>query len=374
MRVASCSRVSGAKVQSLRRNLVTSSLTRAFAISLMLHFIGIAAIELGRMLGWWDRSIVYSLVKNDIFEQVVKTAEERAEMQRQMQQQQPPEAELVFVDVDPTQAATEPPKDAKYYSSHNTVAANRSQDEEKNSPKIEGKQERIPKTTDTLRPAPPAQQPSPPPEKSPSKAETLQPAPQPKTQPAPAPQPAAPLKQPQPEPLDKGETVLARVTPREERPIPQNNPPPEERPQPRQRPRSVAEARAQKGIIEGPKMRQKGGVGRIAEVEGLDVKATPFGTYDALFIEAVQSRWFSLLDERDFVGNQSGKVVVEFRLHHDGRISNLNIVSATVNEMLSWFCQRAVLDPAPYRPFPPDLRRMLNSDYREIRFTFYYNQ
>ena len=57
------------------------------------------------------------------------------------------------------------------------------------------------------------------------------------------------------------------------------------------------------------------------DYEGLNVKATPFGPYDAMFIEAVQSRWLSLLDERDFVGNQAGKVIVEFRLHHDGRIT-----------------------------------------------------
>jgi outer membrane biosynthesis protein TonB len=93
-----------------------------------------------------------------------------------------------------------------------------------------------------------------------------------------------------------------------------------------------------------------------------------------MFIEAVQARWFSLLDERDFVGNQSGRVIVQFRLHNDGRISNVSIVNSTVGDLLSWFCQRAVSDPAPYQPFPPDLRRLLNTEYREIRFTFYYNQ
>jgi hypothetical protein len=93
-----------------------------------------------------------------------------------------------------------------------------------------------------------------------------------------------------------------------------------------------------------------------------------------MFIEAVQSRWFNILDERDFVGNQGGRVVVEFRLHQDGRITDLTVVEAGVTELLSWFCQRAILDPAPYLPFPSDLRRMMHNDYREIRFTFYYNQ
>jgi hypothetical protein len=91
--------------------------------------------------------------------------------------------------------------------------------------------------------------------------------------------------------VEKGETLLAKVLPRES-PAAQaqqqqpNNPPPEE--PVRKRPRSVAEAMANKGLIQGPKMIQHGGA-RIALAEGLDVKATPFGAYDAMFIEAVLS-------------------------------------------------------------------------------------
>jgi len=362
-----------ANAQSFGRKLVADPLAGAFVISLMLHFAGIAGVELGRHLGWWERSLFTALIKPKVLNEVIKTAEQRAELQRQLlQQRPPPEAELVFVDVDPEQAALEPPKDAKYYSSHNTLASNRAKDDEnKNLPKIDGKQENVPKTMDTIRPDPRALQPYPPPEKEHSKPEVMQPAPQPvkPVQPAPAPAPVQPKKA---EPTEKGETLLAKVTPREPTPAPQpNNPPPEE--PKRRRPASLAEARAQKGILEGPKMRQHGGA-RLGPTDGLDVKATPFGTYDALFIEAVQSRWFSLLDERNFVGNQAGKVMVEFRLHQDGRITDLSVVDSTVNELLSWFCQRAILDPAPYRPFPTDLRRMMSTDYREIRFTFYYNQ
>jgi hypothetical protein len=364
--------VSWAKVQSYGRELAEDSLTRAFLISLMLHFIGVAGIELGRHLGWWERSLFTELVRSDVMKEVIKTAEKRAEIQKRLNQQ-PPETELTFVEIDPSQAAPEPPKNAKYYSSQNTVASNLSRDSEKETPKISGKQERVPKVMDVLRPDPKANS-TPPPEKEPSKAEVMRPTPPPqppvetpKAEPAPA------LAEQKPASPEKGETLLAKVIPREEvRPQAQpNNPPPEE--PKRQRPRSVAEAKAQKGLIQGPRMMQHGGA-RIGMTEGLDVKATPFGAYDAMFIEAVQSRWFSILEERDFVGNQGGRVVVEFRLHQDGRITDLTVVEASVSELLSWFCQRAVLDPAPYLPFPSDLRRMLHNDYREIRFTFYYNQ
>jgi len=366
--------VPSATAQTFSRKLVSDPLTRAVAISLLLHFAGIGGVELGHELGWWNRSFVTALIKSDVVQEMVKTAEQRTEQQRQLlQQQPPPEAELVFVDVDPSQAAPEPPPDAKYYSAKNTVAANRTKDEEKEAPKLEGTQEKVPKTVDTVRPDPKAAQPTPPPEKTPPKAEPLQPTPKPPEL-QPVKQPEPPVREaPKPEPMEKGETLLAKVEPREDpRSQPQPNNPPAEEPK-RRRPSNLSEARAQKGILEGPRLRQKGGVGRIG-TEGLDVKATPFGTYDAMFIEAVQSRWFSLLDERDFVGNQSGRVVVEFRLHQDGKITHLNIVAATVGEMLSWFCQRAILDPAPYQKFPPDLRRAMDKDYREIRFTFYYQQ
>ena len=35
--------------------------------------------------------------------------------------------------------------------------------------------------------------------------------------------------------------------------------------------------------------------------------------------------------------------------------------------------QLAIEKPAPYQPFPKDMRRMLDNDYREVRFAFYYN-
>jgi hypothetical protein len=365
--------VSWAKVQSYGRELVEDSLTRAFLISFMLHFAGIATIELGRHLGWWERSLFTELVRSDVMTEVIKTAEQRAEIQKRLlEQRPPPETELTFVEVDPSQAVPEPPKDAKHYSSQNTIAANRSKDSEKEIPKVDGKQDKVPKVMDVLRPDPKAL-PPPAPEK-PSKAEVMRPTPQPQPPvepPRPDPSPAVAEKKPATP--EKGETLLAKALPREEtRPQPQaNNPPPEETKRPR--PRTVAEAKSQKGLIQGPKMMQHGGA-RIGLTEGLDVKATPFGAYDAMFIEAVQSRWFNILDERDFVGNQGGRVVVEFRLHQDGRITDLTVVEAGVTELLSWFCQRAILDPAPYLPFPSDLRRMMHNDYREIRFTFYYNQ
>ena len=42
-----------------------------------------------------------------------------------------------------------------------------------------------------------------------------------------------------------------------------------------------------------------------------------------------------------------------------------------VNELLAELCERAVLDPAPFRPWPQKMRQEI-PDPRQIRFTFYY--
>ena len=137
----------------------------------------------------------------------------------------------------------------------------------------------------------------------------------------------------------------------------------------RERPRTLAAARQEKGLV-GEKIRQDGGTRRRGQVS-FDVKQTPFGAYDAAFIAAVQQRWYDLLDSTQFA-QRSGKVVVEFQLTHDGQIHNMRVVGNEVGEILSLICQRAIKDPAPYQPWPADMRRMLGGKARDVMFTFYY--
>lgn len=137
----------------------------------------------------------------------------------------------------------------------------------------------------------------------------------------------------------------------------------------RERPRTLVEARTQQGLA-GQKMRQDGGVGRRGRLS-LDVKATPFGAYDAAFIAAVQQRWYDLLENSPFT-QRSGKVVLEFRLMEDGRITDMKVMDNDVGDLLGSFCQKAVQDPAPYPKWPSDMKRMINAKFREVTFTFYY--
>jgi len=79
---------------------------------------------------------------------------------------------------------------------------------------------------------------------------------------------------------------------------------------------------------------------RAALVSSLDVKATPFGAYDAAFIAAVTQRWYDLLDSRQFAMDRSGKVTLRFHLNYDGSIADMKVLENTVGDVLVMFARR----------------------------------
>jgi hypothetical protein len=142
---------------------------------------------------------------------------------------------------------------------------------------------------------------------------------------------------------------------------------------PREKPRTLQEARARNPAIAGEKTQQEGGVERRAHVAMVDARRSPFGNYDAVFIGLVQARWYQLLDNNQYMLDRRGKVALTFRLYYDGRISQLEMTENGVGDMLSLLCQKAILDPTPYPRWPTDMRQLVGGDYREVRFTFYYD-
>ena len=244
----------------------------------------------------------------------------------------------MFLDVDPDQATPDAPKDAKYYSSKNSRAANPDADHDSNQPKLTGKQTDVPKTKDVPR----TQNTKPQPESEPQPQKETQPA-----QPKPTAQP--------------GDMKLAKLDTSPEK----NDSTPE-------RPRTLKQALAQRSnLFPSMQMQQDGGTRRQALVPSLDAKATPFGDYDRRFIDAVTQRWYDLLDSQKFAQDRSGKVTLRFHLNYDGTISNIEVLENTVGDLLGYVCQEAVTDPT-FEPWPSDMRRMVGANFREIVFTFYY--
>jgi len=348
----------------------------AVALSLLIHFLLVVAIEVGNKAGFWRFSAVAAL-NQGMLEEVRRTDEELKKAREEQAKKAEEEAAMIFVDIDPAEAdPRDQPKETPFYSTATTSAANPKTTLDETQPGFDGAQTDIMKTRDSA--AAKAAQPAPKPEPE-MRPEPMRPSPQPPGDPAPEPvEPAPQEPPPAPAPEPDGVVQVAKVKPNDN-PFSELLKPstaaakPQQPPPPRQRVRTLDEARAQKGIIEGKQMRQQGGVRRFAIESSMDVRATPFGAYDAAFIAAVQARWFALLDEHDSTRGQAGRVVLDFRLTEDGRITNMRVASNEVGETLGWLCQRAVLDPAPYAAFPPDLRRMLRHDYRDVRFSFLYS-
>ena len=96
--------------------------------------------------------------------------------------------------------------------------------------------------------------------------------------------------------------------------------------------------------------------------------------YDAAVLEAIRKRWYDLLDAMGYEkGRTSGKVLIAFHLHEDGQVSDFAFVHVSVSEKLALICHSAVVNLAPFPPWPNGMRQKVGKDYRLITFTFNYD-
>ena len=308
----------GAQFDSLR--LSSPEIRRlglVLALSLAVHLLGWGGYAAGKDFGWWQQLHWPAWLPRLAIMKIMPALAPQNN-----------EAQLTFVEV--AQPAAEVPQNTKYYSSQNSRAADLTKGN-KEVPQLNGKQTEVVKTENAPRPD----------------FNKLQPA-----TPAPPQQKSQPATRP-------GDLTLGK---------PENS----QQPEP-ERPRTIKQALAQQSHqLPGQQMKQDGGMHRAALVPSLDVKATPFGAYDAAFIAAVTQRWYDLLDSRQFAMDRSGKVTLRFHLNYDGSIADMTVLENTVGDVLGYVCQKAVTDPAPFSPWPSEMRRLIGENYREITFTFYY--
>jgi hypothetical protein len=272
--------------------------------------------------------------------------------------QHPQSPPLIYVDVDPAMAAPQPPANPKFYSTQDSVAANPEIKVRSEQPQISGTQEQVVKTVAPGSRSVPLQ-PSPPVERTtePSPTETRQTA-----ESKALPKQAYTIG-------DMAEAKPASKTQEKQGTSDTDNGTGAVTDPAHTRPRLLRDV-ADRAGAPGAKMRQTGGVNRLEADSSVDAMRTVYGDYDRDFIDAVQERWYELLKGRQVFA--AGKVVLEFNLHADGRISDMKMQYSDVgDEVLSFICQQAVLDPALYKPWPAKMRGVI-SDPRPIRFTFYY--
>ncbi len=321
---------------SLRLEQAESSrLAWAFTISLAVHLLIFGSYYAGKKYNLWE-NLHWPAGLQPI--KMLADAFKKKVAPHPLPSQDVP---LMFVEVNPAQASAEPPKDAKFYSDKNSVAANPDTKLDSNIPNITGTQKELVRTEDV-----------------PRKVFTP-------LQPTPPPQPAQEEQKPKPA-VTPGDLAMAKpdLTPRQDTGD-----------APKPRPRTIQEARArleQNNRLTGQKMKQEGGVRRHLDLSSVDAKATPFGSYDWALIQAVQQHWFSLLDQQAYAYDGQGKVVLQFTLHYDGRITEMSVSENTAGFKWGVICEQAVQEPAPFQPWPAEMRRMLGNT-RNIQFTFYYN-
>jgi hypothetical protein len=97
-----------------------------------------------------------------------------------------------------------------------------------------------------------------------------------------------------------------------------------------------------------------------------------FSEYDAAVIGAIEKKWGDLTGGERLKSDRTGRVVVQFHLHPDGTVSDITTVENDVDVASGSVCEQSVKDAAPFAPWPPEMVKMVGTDYREITFKFNY--
>jgi hypothetical protein len=319
-------------------------LLRALIVSVLLHLLVVSIWREGRAQGWW-RNLTMPHWMQLISKTVLPTTPKK------LAADLPSQSQLTFVEVDPALATPAPPKKPMFQGAKNTLAANREIKVPSERPNIEGLQEKYLKTTENAKPKPQPVAPAPPPAPSVPQTTVRQNAPK--------------------QSFTPGDMALARPTDKQHdgKNDAEDGDQTQPQPTPQPRPRTIAEALARSGNP-GHLTRQLGGVNHISPEGSLDVKGTPAGDYMDRMRDVVQDRWWKLLESQS--ADVTGKVVLHFRSHPDGRITDMKMVVNEVTDLEETTCERAVMDPSPYEKWTREMRMSLPSDYYDITFTFYY--
>jgi len=118
----------------------------------------------------------------------------------------------------------------------------------------------------------------------------------------------------------------------------------------------------QNGTFDNP----QGGAGQPGAAIQFDTKGVEFGPWIRRFVAQVKRNWF--------VPNAAwllrGRVVLQFNIHKDGRITDIAIVAPSPVDAFNKAAYNAILTSNPTEPLPPEYP----SDKALFTVTFYYNE
>ena len=301
----------------------------------------------------------------------VEVDDARTKAQRDKEKENPR-----FMETDASQVTGEKPKDAKYYSDKSTVAANPHNPTRKEgeTPYLEGKETRVMSTVDVPTQSGTA---------APLIVQPGSPGAPGKTAPSPIAQtPPQPQRKPQEQPKEVAPLGVMIVEEQKMAMAPKTAVQPEGATS-ADAPVSPSEAggggtpavASEPGTPGREIIARKAhltavGVSRTG-VAAFNVEESPFGAYDKKIFKAVQSRWYALID-RFGMYERAGAVTVHFELLDDGQIRDMKVSDNTAGQILSLFCEKAIIESGPFEPLPDNLRALVGKEPREASFTFYY--
>ncbi len=117
-------------------------------------------------------------------------------------------------------------------------------------------------------------------------------------------------------------------------------------------------------------LRNPSDVGRAGAL-ALDARFSTYGDYAQRMLEAVQASWWRILDRMSVPEFAAGSVVIRFRIHPDGTVTDATIVASTVPALAALACKDAVTLPAPFDPWRPEMAALLGGE-EWVTITFHY--
>ena len=118
-------------------------------------------------------------------------------------------------------------------------------------------------------------------------------------------------------------------------------------------------------------LRRPVGVNRAGTI-AVDARFSNYGDYTQRMMEAIQSSWWSIIERSRFESVTRGNVIVRFRLHRDGTVTDAKVLSTEVTRVMTLACKDAVMAPAPYDIWRADMVAMYGeSDTVTINFIYH---
>ena len=114
----------------------------------------------------------------------------------------------------------------------------------------------------------------------------------------------------------------------------------------------------------------RGQLDKSGALKNTEEPKTPAGIYDKALLQKISQKWYALVGDK--YRTQEGSVTMEFDLLADGTVCNLKAAHEDLELQPVEFCKQAILESAPFAPFPKELAGTWGSQ-RHIKFTFQYS-